>query len=51
MFGEFPHFQELLIGATGIPPHPAPRILLVAGVIGLAIALAALLKPMRIVLL
>lgn len=62
LFGEFlghgvfayqatEHFQELLIGVTGVTPATAVRLLFVFAVIDFAIAVLALVKPVRVVLL
>jgi hypothetical protein len=62
MFGEFlghgffasqatPHFQELLIGVTGISQPSAVRLLFAIALIDFAVAVLALVKPVRAALL
>jgi hypothetical protein len=62
LFGEFlghgyfafqasEHFQELLIGVTGVSPAAAVRTLFVIALIDFAVAVLALVKPVRAVLL
>jgi hypothetical protein len=62
MFGEFvghgffayraePHFQDLMIGVTGISQPAAVQLLYGIGLIDFVVAVLALVMPLRIVLL